>query len=440
MLTGDQYRQTLRDGRALYLDGKRVADATAHPLLRISVDWVANTYDRLRAAATGPHSAIFGAPQAAAALEEQMAMLTASDPTAASTAGCMALHAVAPDLGAVQPAYAARLRQFLDRCRDKDLRVAAARRDLGAFRIVKRTETGVVLRGVKQHVLGAAMVHEILVVPGGDLPADAADRAIACAVPVNAPGVKVVCVTTAPRSQDMRHFPISQHESMADCTVIFEDVAVPMERVFLDGETAPAGRLEARLGIWERARSAAVQADRAELLVGLAQTVADMNGVGDVDHIRDKISKLAVYAAMCRAGWQAALHNATQGRDGSILPSETYIYAVKAYGSDLYSEMTTLVMDCGGASISTAPTVADYENEDLHQYVEKYMSTGKEVPGVDRMKVFHLIRDLTADTYAGWNRITSQLVGGGISAQRISTLDHYPIDGVKEKVRAAAGI
>jgi 4-hydroxybutyryl-CoA dehydratase/vinylacetyl-CoA-Delta-isomerase len=311
---------------------------------------------------------------------------------------------------------------------------------LGAFGVVGRTADGVVVRGAKQHVLGAAVVHDLVVVPEGDLLEGQTDAAIAFMIPVNTPGVKIVSVTTAPLSEDDRHFPISREYSMADATVLFDDVVVPNERIFLDGETAEAGSLAKTFGLWERARGAADQADRAELLLGLAYTIADMNGLTDVAHIREKLSRLAVYANLCRAGWESALAHAQPASDGAMVPDESAVYAALAYGTDLYSRMVAIVHDVGGASTITAPTVADYENEATRGYVEKYMSTGNNVRGEDRMKVFHLIRDLTADRYSGWLKVTNQMLGGGVLAQQLAALDHYPLTHAQDSVRAAAHI
>jgi 4-hydroxybutyryl-CoA dehydratase/vinylacetyl-CoA-Delta-isomerase len=435
MLTGDQYRESIRDGRASYIEGERIEDAPTHPLTRTSVDWVAKTYDRYFK--PEGHNPLYDAPRSAPELEEQMSMLLSADPTAASTAGCMALRSVSEQLGAE---YAARLDAFLDRCRDNDLRVAAAESDASPVRIVSRSGDGIVLRGGKQHVIGGAIAHEILVVPAREMSADEADLAVACALPVNTPGIKLVSTTTAPRSRDTRHFPYSRDHSIPDSLVILEDVFVPNDRVFLDGDVSKSGILGETLGVWERARSTAMQADQAEILLGLARTIAEMNGVEGASHIRDKLAAMAVYARMCRAGWEAALAHARTAPNGMVVPDDSYIYATRAYGVTLYSEMAGWVHDIGGALILTAPTVADYENEATHMYVEKYMSTGARVRGEDRMRIFHLIRDLTADAYAGWSKMSNQMVGGGMFAQRLAALDSYDLREAQHKARQTAHI
>jgi aromatic ring hydroxylase len=91
MLTAEEYRQSIRDGRASYLEGRRIEDPVTHPLLRVSVDWVASTYDRMAAAGAGARNPIFDQPTTPDELDEQMNFLIEADVTAASTAGCMAL-------------------------------------------------------------------------------------------------------------------------------------------------------------------------------------------------------------------------------------------------------------------------------------------------------------------------------------------------------------
>jgi len=443
MLTGDQYRASIRDGRKAYLAGKRIDDVTANRLLGVSVHWVARTYDEHHSSVAGARNPMYTLPRNEAELARQMQFLADADFTAATTAGCMALRELLPELRMIRVEYADRLAAFLDRCAAEDLRVAAAVEDGGVaeaaiVRVVETRADGVVLQGAKRHVLGASVVHELLLVPAGEVAANQADRAVACAVPPNAPGVKIVNITTAPEAEDDRHFPVSREYSVPDCYVLFENVFVPNERVFLNGETAFAGALADTLGIWERARSAAEMAERAELVLGLAQTIAEMNGVDRIEHIRNKLSMIAVWASMCRAGWDRALANATITPSGAVRPDESAVYATKAYGGERYNDMLSYLHDISGALVLTVPATADYDNQATHKYMEKYLRTMDGVTGEARMKIFHLIRDLTADQYGGWKKVSEQMIGGGLIAQRMNALDHYPIDDVKAKARKVA--
>jgi 4-hydroxybutyryl-CoA dehydratase/vinylacetyl-CoA-Delta-isomerase len=440
MLTAEDYRQSIRDGRASYLEGKLVVDPVTHPLLRVSVDWVASTYERTQSAGPEARNPIFDQAATADELEEQMNFLIEADVTAASTAGVMALINVAPRLAEAKPEYRDRLEAFLKRCRHDDLRTAAAIQDGGELRVERRLPDGVVLKGAKQHVLGASVVHELCVVPAGRIPADDPDRAIACAVPVDSPGLKIISITTAPRAEDSRHFPISSEKSIPDCTVLFDDVFVPWDRVFLDGEVEYSGALAETMGTWERARAAANLADEAELVYGLAQTIVEMNGVPTATHIMEKLSHMAVWASMCRAGWTAALAHAAKTDTGMVVPADNHVYATMAYGRGLFNTMVGYLHDMSGALLLTVPTVADYLNPETHDYMEKYLRTMEGVTGEDRMKIFHVIRDLTADHYGGWAKVTNQMVGGGLYAQRMATLRTFPSEAAKARARQMAKI
>jgi 4-hydroxybutyryl-CoA dehydratase/vinylacetyl-CoA-Delta-isomerase len=123
-----------------------------------------------------------------------------------------------------------------------------------------------------------------------------------------------------------------------------------------------------------------------------------------------------------------------------VVPAESYIYAVKSYGGERYNEMVGYLHDISGALVLTCPSVADYDNEATHMYMEKYLRTMEGVTGEDRMRIFHLIRDLTADQYGGWAKVTNQMVGGGLYAQRTNALNNYDLTTAKARARAAARI
>ena len=252
--------------------------------------------------------------------------------------------------------------------------------------------------------------------------------------------MRLIASTTAPRADDDRHYPVSRSQSISEAIVVFDHVFVPSERVFLAGESAQAGTLAETLSIWERARAVADQADRAELIIGLAQTISEMNGILDVTHVRDKLAAIAVWAKMCRAGWEAALANARVTRGGMVAPDDSYLYATKSYGGQLYSEMTHRLHDVAGGLVITCPTIADLDNPETGDYLRKYIRTMEGVSGEDRMRIFHIIRDLTADTYGGWDKVTNQVVGGGMHFQQMATLDTFDMAPARKRAYAAAGI
>jgi len=411
VITGDAYRESLGDGRAVWLEGRRVPDVTADPLLAKSVAWVASTYDRYE----GVTNPMFRVPMTRDELRDQMEFLVGADRTATTTAGCFALTTLSPGL-----------RSLADEIVGRDARMAAAVDDTAKpVEAQARADGGVELSGGKQHVLGAAVVHELLVLAGD----------VACAVPVAAEGVRILAHSPAPRAGDDRHFPVSRSSTISEGLVVFDGVAVPAERVFRGADA-----FRDTLKLWERARAVAEQADRAELIMGLAQVISEMNGITAVPHVRDKLSAIAVYAKMCRAGWDAALGNAQEGPGGMVCPDDAYLCATKSYGSQLYSDMTHYLHDVAGGAVVTAPTIADLEHPVVGDQLRKYMRTMSEVQGEDRTRIFHVIRDLFADTFGGWDKVTNQVVDGGMHAQRMATLDAFDLEPARRRAREAAGI
>jgi 4-hydroxybutyryl-CoA dehydratase/vinylacetyl-CoA-Delta-isomerase len=264
--------------------------------------------------------------------------------------------------------------------------------------------------------------------------------AIACVVPVNSPGVRIVNTTYAPRGGDGRTFPISAHHHMPEGFVIFDDVFVPEERIFLDGETRHAAIFAHSLGLWERLGGLSAFVEEGDQLVGFAQLMAEANGLAGEPHIREKISEMIIHATILRAGLEAAIANCSITPEGAASPDELYTNAAKYYGAANYNLMVRHLHDIAGGAVVTTPAIADLENGEVGHLVRKYMSTGPGVDGEYRMKLFHAIRDLTADALGGWKAVTNIQAGGGLYAQRIVTRRYYDLAGAKKKALAHARI
>jgi 4-hydroxybutyryl-CoA dehydratase/vinylacetyl-CoA-Delta-isomerase len=307
-------------------------------------------------------------------------------------------------------------------------------------RVVDRSADGIVLRGAKLHISGASYAHELMTIPTKAMKAGEEAWAVAAMVPVNAPGVRIVNTTYAPRHGDARTFPISGRHHMPEGFVIFDDVFVPNERIFLDGEVRHAAVFAHSLGLWERLGGLSAFVEEADQLVGFAQLIAEANGLAGEAHIREKISEMIIHATLLRAGLEAALASCKLTPEGAAVPDELYTNAAKYHGAANYNLMVRHLHDIAGGSVLTAPSVADLENAEVGPLIRKYMSTGPGVDGAYRTRLFHAIRDLTADALGGWKAVTNLQAGGGLYAQRIVTRKFYDLAGAKRKALAHAGI
>ena len=456
MLTGQQYKDSLDDGRATYFEGERVKDIVSHPILGTAVERVAQGYDWLATQAVDGHSPLSVIPTTPEELREKVDLVHHAGMMAHVTyTSIMTLATAAGRISTTAPQYVEGIQSFIDDAHRRDIRITqcitdakgdrsrppAKQDDPDAYvRVVDRTRDGVVIRGAKLHITGASLGHELMTIPTKSMKAGEEAYAIAAMVPVNAPGVKIVDTTYAPRHTDTRDFPVSGLAHYPEGFVIFDDVFVPRERIFLDGEVAEASVFAHSLGLWERLGGLSGMADGADLLVGLAQLIAEANGLAGEGHVKEKISEMIIHATVIRACLEAALSHAKTGPFGAVFPDELYTNAGKYTGAANYSLMVRHLHDIAGGAVLTAPAIADLENTDTGPLLRKYMGTRRDVDGEYRTRLFHTIRDLTADAYGGWLAVTNIQAGGGLYAQRIVTRRHYDLERAKQIALEVAGL
>jgi 4-hydroxybutyryl-CoA dehydratase/vinylacetyl-CoA-Delta-isomerase len=181
-------------------------------------------------------------------------------------------------------------------------------------------------------------------------------------------------------------------------------------------------------------------ADGADVMVGLAQLIAEANGLAGQAHIKEKISEMIIHATVVRACYEAAIAHSEVGEFGAAFPNELYTNAGKYTGAANYNLMIRHLHDIAGGAVVTAPSISDLENAEVGHLARKYMSTMNGVDGEYRTRLFHAIRDLTADSYGGWSQVTNIQAGGGLYAQRIVTRRHYDLDGAKQAALQVAGL
>ncbi|PKK15355.1 4-hydroxyphenylacetate 3-hydroxylase N-terminal domain-containing protein [Thermomonospora sp. CIF 1] len=455
MMNRSQYLASLDDGRRIFAEGQEVKDLASHPQFATAIKLVGDGYEahyRPGEDASGPY---FKIPRSRQELKEILEdLLTWDMVTVTTSQGLLALLTAAARIRPARPEYARRIEEYFEYCRAKDLRCVQAITDAKGdrrlppskqhdpdvyTRIIERRQDGIVVRGAKLHISSAAVSHELIVMPTKNMKEGEEDYAVACAIPVNAPGVRIVNTSYAPRER-IEDFPVSSRHNMPEGFVILDDVFVPNERVFLAGEIEHSATFAHALGLWERLGGTAHLAEFGDQLVGLAQLVAEANGTDRIHHIREKIAEMIIYATLVRAGLEAAIANAEPSPEGWYFPSELYTNAAKHYAAAEYSRMVRHLHDIGGGAIVTAPSVRDLENEEVGPFIRKYMATKEDIDGEYRTRLFHAVRDFTADAYGGWQLVTMIQSGGGLYAQRLVARKHYDMERAKDLARKLAGL
>ncbi len=454
MMTGDQYRSSLKDGRRIYFRGQRVDDVTTHPTFAQQVDAAAVGYDKIYDPDPNGLSQLMEAPRSIEALRRQ----TEDEPDLLSGISCtsaMTLLTAADRLDARRPQGADNIRAYVKDIQRRDLRIVecitdakgdrtlapAKQADPDAYlRVIERRTDGVVIRGCKLHIAQAPIAHELMVIPTKSMKPDEGDYSIACGVAVDTPGVKIVNAGTLPSDVDRRDYPFADAHFCSHGFVIFDDVFVPNERIFLDGEADLSAAFAHSLGTWTRVRGLARMIDEADIMAGFASLIADANGLEKVAHIREKITDMAIHATVLRALLEAALSNARTLPSGMVAPDELYISTGKWIGASERALMTRHLQDIAGGSLLTAPSRADLDNPETGDLVRKYMVGAAAYDGEYRLKLFHALKDLTVSATGVYRSIASLTAGGGLFAQRVVLRNRYDIGRARRMALESVGM
>jgi 4-hydroxybutyryl-CoA dehydratase/vinylacetyl-CoA-Delta-isomerase len=462
--TPQQYIESLRDGRVTYWGGDSIPDITTHPRFKVPIELTAADYEyrspelgALRGYRTEDGAEahrIYQIPRNADDLGTRIEMMKHTSIGTLVSGVYMALMSVKDEVAQVNPQYAANIERMYRYCRDNDLRAAEVITDPKGdrkrraheqddpdlyVRIVDRNQDGIVVRGAKLHITAASLIHELVVMPTKGMRQDEKDYAVSFSIPVNAKGVKIINRSFAPAELNPFDYPASAHHSMPEGFVVFDDVFVPWDRVFLAGEVQLASRLAQSLGLWERTGGVVEAVRMSELFVGLAQLVTEHQGKEKDPTALNSISELITYAEMLRMSLDYACRHFETTPSGMVYPNTLAINAAKYYYAANYHQTVRYLHDLSGGLVLTLPLEADLRNQDSGRYIRKYLHTKPDVDIETRMRVYNLIRDLTADAYGGWQFVVALQAGGGLAAQRIMMNRTYNLAQAKERALRAAG-
>lgn len=458
----EQYRESLRDGRNVYVAGQRVEDVTTHPIMSILVDHSAEAFQTpddpefrelwiARDEETDePISRYFVVPKTAEDLRRRSLVIEKSTARcrgmfnivrAIGTDALFALLATADRMDReLGTHYRERVENYARLCRRQDLAMVTAQTDVKGnralrpheqadpdlyVRIVERRSDGIVVRGAKAHTTQGPVANEIVVIPTRVMTEKDADYAVAFAVPANARGVHMICRPTP--STRVRGFdrPLSRFDVETESLTVFDDVFVPWERVFMAGEWQYAGMLALLFATFHRFTAVSYKPPSLDALVGVAHLVAEYNGVGTAAHVRTKIAELIAYAELVRAAALAAAAQPTWlDPPGIAVPNPVYTQAGKWHFANQYHEMVKLVQDIAGGLATTAPTAADLDNPVTGPYIRKYLA-GAGVDGARRLHLMNLIRDMTASDFAGYVEVGTVHGEGSLQAQLLGIYRDY---------------
>jgi len=308
--------------------------------------------------------------------------------------------------------------------------------------VSKRTEEGVYIRGAKAHQTGCLNSHWLLVMPTMRLGAGDEDFAIVGAVPVDAPGITYVygrqsCDTRAMEEGDI-DVGNSQYSGQ-EAMVIFEDVFIPWDRVFMHGEFEFAAMLVERFTCYHR-RSYVCKSGVGDVLIGAAATIADFNGVERASHIKDKLVEMTHLNETVYSTGIASSYQAHATASGAYINDDMLANVCKHHVTKMPYEVARLAQDLAGGLVVTLPSQQDLEHPELGDRLRKYFKGRKEIPTEDRMRILRLIENMTLGRNAVGYLTESMHGAGSPQAQRIQIGRQMQLDFKKALAKSLAGI
>jgi 4-hydroxybutyryl-CoA dehydratase/vinylacetyl-CoA-Delta-isomerase len=305
------------------------------------------------------------------------------------------------------------------------------------LRVVERTDDGIVVRGAKTHTSGSVGAEELIVIPTRALIEGEDDYAVSFAIPVDAPGLRMVARgLSLNHADDEVEVPISAHDDLVETWTIFDDVFVPYERVFLLGEHEYAGALANTFGSVNRQGYLGTEVGRIRLFLGAAKRIAELNGVAHVAHIRDKIAQLIrLERTIWALGLGASLESTSV--NGYQVPDPVQTNAGKLTCMEGHYLASRLLLEVAGGAVVTAPFVEDLRSPELAADVEKYFRGAEPGSAWERLKLMKFIRDIAASEYSGYWNVEIIHGSGSPAAEMLQLYREHDLDRCVELVERA---
>jgi len=480
--TGQQYVEDLKkQRRTMYAFGEKISDDwLEHPLIKPALNCMKLTYEfallpeyedlmTTKSHLTGEKINRFNSILSSTA--DYTKRIQEGQETMASHGGCNACRCTASitlntlynityimdeKLGTH---YHGRFLEFLKEIHSKDLALSAGMTDVKGNRskrpsqqdpdmyvhVVERKDSGIIIRGAKAHQSLAMLGDYCIVCPTVLVHEDEKDYAVACAVPSDAEGV--VHILQCPSSDYKRFYDDldidlgnAKYGSHLTSIVIFNDVFVPWEKVFMCGEYQFAPDLLMDFSRHQRLGCADCKVSVAELMVGAGAAIAEYNGLDwrRVTHIRDKIMDIIQKASLVRGCVMGAITQGETSPSGVWLPDILFTDAARFYATDLIFDSARNLIDIAGGLVCTLPSERDLRNPKTEGYLKKYLKGREDISVEDRMRMFRFIEYISG--LAGCIMPTSVHAGGSPEVRKLNIQRRANVERLMERAKKLAEI
>ena len=308
--------------------------------------------------------------------------------------------------------------------------------------VTRRTEKGLYVTGAKAHMTGGLNSHWICVMPTMNMREADKDYAVIGMIPATAPGLTYIygrqsCDTRALEVGDIDKG--NAKYGGQETLVIFDDVFIPWEHVLMDGEYEFAQELVSRFTAYHRA-SYVCKTGLGDVMIGAASSVAEMNGAETAGHVRDKLVEMTHLNETIYSSGIASSYEATQHESGAFINDPILANICKHNVTRFPYEISRLAQDLAGGLMVTLPSQADFEHETIGPKLDKYLQGKTSVSTEDRTRMLRLIENMTLGRNAVGYLTESMHGAGSPQAQRIQVLRETDFGKKQSLAKRLAGI
>jgi 4-hydroxybutyryl-CoA dehydratase/vinylacetyl-CoA-Delta-isomerase len=474
--TADDYIQSLRNRKLkVYLFGELIAEPVDHPVIRPSINAVAETYrlaeeDPQLAAADSSLSGqrvnrfLHVTENANDVVMQNRMQRRLGQRTGTCFQRCVGMDAVNSlfsvtyDIDQAHGTqYHARFREFVKHMQRENFVIGGAMTDVKGdrskapheqddpdmfVRVVERRDDGVVIRGAKAHQTGCINSHWLLVMPTMRMTPEDRDYAISVAIPVDHPGISYIYGRQSCDSRALEGGEIDQGNAKfggQEALIVFDDVFVPGSHVFMHGETEFAATLVERFTGYHR-RSYVCKTGLGDVIIGAAATIADYNGASKASHVRDKLVEMAHLNETIYGAGLAASHESKPTAAGNYQCDEMLANVCKHNVTRFPYELARLAQDLAGGLMVTLPSDQEFDSPVTGPILRKYLKANPKVSIDNRRRVLRLIENMTLGRNAVGYLTESMHGAGSPQAQRIQIQRLMKLDEKKALAKKLAGV
>jgi 4-hydroxybutyryl-CoA dehydratase / vinylacetyl-CoA-Delta-isomerase len=473
---GQEYIESLRNRNLkVFLFGELVKEPVDHPMIRPSINAVAETYDIANEdpELASAESSLSGikvnrflhiAENAMDLVNQNKMQRKLGQKTGTCFQRCVGMDALNSLYSTTfeidekyNTQYHKRLKEFIKKIQQENHVIGGAMTDVKGDRslspsqqedpdmfvhISKRDEKGIYISGAKAHQTGCINSHWILVMPTMRLRDEDKDYAIVGAVPADAKGITYIygrqsCDTRSMEEGDLDagNAKYSGQEAM----IIFDNVFIPNEYIFMDGEYDYAAMLVERFTCYHR-RSYVCKTGLGDVLIGAAASISDYNGIANASHIKDKLVEMTHLNETIFGTGVASSFQSYKTKSGNYQNDDMLANVCKHNVPRFPYEISRLAQDIAGGLVVTMPSEQDFKSPETGPLLAKYLKGKKGVPMENRMRILRLIENMTLGRNAVGYLTESMHGAGSPQAQRIQIARQMQLEYKKKIARRLANI